>query len=252
MSKSPAESFEGLFYPGTRTLINHFGEHDPVKLASLERDISLAAALDAKLFRPIDGNFDLQHMQDIHKRFFERVYPWAGQVRDFPLFKQRPDGFYTAFAAPGDIAKLDEQLKAVMVQTNRFANLERGAYVREMAKVYQTINDMHPFREGNGRTHRYYLEALAERAGFSLKFSKVAPDAWAHAASQSSSLHSDGEKWPGRTDELQKVFAHISQPKGGSNSYVAGREGLANASTVLKLSDLQMGPRTYSSSKRIR
>ncbi|MNC24298.1 Adenosine monophosphate-protein transferase VbhT [compost metagenome] len=35
------------------------------------------------------------------------------------------------------------------------------------------INALHPFREGNGRTQRLFIEYLAEQAGYSVDFSQV-------------------------------------------------------------------------------
>jgi len=38
------------------------------------------------------------------------------------------------------------------------------------------INVLHPFREGNGRTQRAFIEYLAQSAGYDVDFSNVAPE----------------------------------------------------------------------------
>lgn len=41
---------------------------------------------------------------------------------------------------------------------------------------YERTNELHPFREGNGRTQRVFLAQLAENAGHRLDFAAVDPD----------------------------------------------------------------------------
>ena len=38
------------------------------------------------------------------------------------------------------------------------------------------INVLHPFREGNGRTQRAFIEYLAQSAGYGVDLSDVSPD----------------------------------------------------------------------------
>jgi cell filamentation protein len=250
------DKFNALFYPGTQTLINHFGEKDPTKLATLEREHTNAAAVDAKILNPVQGDFNLEHMQAIHHRIFSGVYPWAGQLRDYPLFKKRPDGLVTEFARPEEFSRINEALSAIMKDTDKFTNLAPGRYLEQIAQVYQLANEMHPFREGNGRTHRIYLDYLAERAGYRLQFSKVSPEAWNYAASMSARINlGDGERVDGRTRELEKVFSHVSNPVGGAgNAYLRGREGLApeGDKKILGISDLSAAStKSYRSTRRL-
>lgn len=237
MSSDGKKEFEALFYPGTKTLINHFNERDPATLEKLER--SMTSIADYALRQsPVPGKFDLEHMREIHRQLMGGVYPWAGQVRDFPLFKKRVDGFITEFARPEEIAGLDKRLQEIMERTQSFRGVPAGKFVEEIAKVYQTANEMHPFREGNGRTHRLYLRYLADQAGFKLNFATVSPDAWNHAASMSARINlGDGQRVAGRTTELEKVFAHISAPL-KANAYQQGREGMATKGRIMTLADL--------------
>lgn len=255
MANAGKESFESLFYPGTKTLVNHFGIQDPDKLAQVELGLSTAATYDLLKLNPVKGNFDLEHMQEIHKKLLGDLYPWAGAVRDYPLFKKRPDGFTTEFARPDEIKLLDGQLKEVMAKTENFSRILPGEYVASIAKAYQLANEMHPFREGNGRTHRIYLTYLAQQAGFELKYNTVAPEAWNYAASVSARINvGNGERIAGRTTELEKVFAHISSPLQPMNAYKQGREGLsAQSSAILTLNELAPNFRpSYSNSRRMR
>lgn len=46
-------------------------------------------------------------------------------------------------------------------------------FAAEAGVALGRINHIHPFREGNGRTQREYLDALARRAGFVLEWGGV-------------------------------------------------------------------------------
>ena len=236
-----SDKFNALFYPNTQTLVNRFNEQDAQKLAVLERHLTAQTVLGLKA-NPVKGNFDLEHMQKIHQRVFGELYPWAGQVRDYELFKKRPDGLTSEFARPNEIAVLNERLKEIMRATNNFRDVKPTEFATKIAEVYQIANEMHPFREGNGRTQRLYLDQLAKEAGFKLAYSQVEHAAWNYAASMSGqlSLGSSGDRLPGRLDELNRVFSHISVPRSEMNSYMQGRTSLdrGNQREILRLADL--------------
>ncbi len=238
--KTDQGDFDALFYAGTQTLINRFGEKDAGKLAKLERDFSALAALDARL-KPVKGDFDLAHMQAIHTKIFSEVYPWAGQIRDYPIFKKRPDGLVTEFARPDEITKLDQRIKALMQETKNFTSLKPNEFPEKIARVYQIANEMHPFREGNGRTQRIYLDYLASQVGYKLDFKLVDKEAWNYAASMSGKVNLGGDRIDGRTDELEKLFKHISKgvEKATANAYAQGRAAqTTRRAGIMTLADL--------------
>ena len=41
---------------------------------------------------------------------------------------------------------------------------------------YQRTNELHPFREGNGRTQRLFVSELCRHAGYELDFSSIDTD----------------------------------------------------------------------------
>jgi len=63
-----------------------------------------------------------------------------------------------------------------------FKKLENEKYLKytskdeiplRLAYYLSEINVLHPFREGNGRAQRLFIEYLAENAGYSVDFSQV-------------------------------------------------------------------------------
>ncbi len=59
---------------------NLVGTTNLIELNKREREITLKKQLKLQL-NPIKGNFDYQHLKDIHKALFEDVYTWAGKDR---------------------------------------------------------------------------------------------------------------------------------------------------------------------------
>lgn len=67
----------------------------PFLLMSLkERENTLVTLRMVELKNnPVEGRFDFDHMKEIHRRLFQDVYEWAGQVRqNFNAAKQDYEG----------------------------------------------------------------------------------------------------------------------------------------------------------------
>ena len=63
-----------------------------------------------------------------------------------------------------------------LAQNNLLCGLARNDFIAALVDLYQRTNELHPFREGNGRTQRVFLSQLAENAGYDLDFTAVDPD----------------------------------------------------------------------------
>lgn len=61
-------------------------------------------------------------------------------------------------------------------EVNHFCGLSRERFAEELLDLYERTNELHPFREGNGRTQRVFLAQLAQNAGYRLDFSCVDAD----------------------------------------------------------------------------
>jgi cell filamentation protein len=85
--------------------------------------------------------------------------------------------------------------------------LPKGRFVERLAHHFAKINALHPFREGNGRSTRAFLQQLARGAGYELEYEKTDAVQWNDAARQS--FH--GELRP-----LKNLFDTLSSPLPGS------------------------------------
>ena len=58
-------------------------------------------------------------------------------------------------------AQMEQRFAAIQAE-NCLTALTREEFVRGVARHICEINAIHPFREGNGRTQRMFLECLTE------------------------------------------------------------------------------------------
>ena len=87
--------------PQSGILRNKFGLNDQ---ASLDRAEANAVALRSILLEgsPLKGDFDSQHLKQIHEYLFQDVYEWAGQFRTIAMVKADyvDGGRVTRFTSP--------------------------------------------------------------------------------------------------------------------------------------------------------
>lgn len=73
-------------YPGTDVLKNRMGIRDMERLMRLEKRLTMLRIFEL-VDKPIQGKFDLKHLQSIHKYIFQDVYKWAGEIRRVDIAK---------------------------------------------------------------------------------------------------------------------------------------------------------------------
>ena len=167
-------------YEGTTCLVNKFGIRDEKKLSEIEAGITFAKAVMLEE-TPINGDFDFEHFKKIHEFLLCDLYEWAGQVRTVDISKQR-----TKFLDAASIESIGTKCFA-KVKDGYFENLSFDEFVKRIAKFYNDVNYIHPFREGNGRTQRIYFTQLIRHYGYDINFADVDTDELMIATIQASS-----------------------------------------------------------------
>ena len=130
-------------------LENKLGINDSAELARVEEKISKAKAI--KLYEDnIVEDFEVgkfSGLVKIHKFLFEELYSFAGKVRTVNIAKGN-----FRFAP---VMYLDAALKHIddMPQSN----------IDEIIEKYVEMNVAHPFREGNGRSARIWLDLILKK-----------------------------------------------------------------------------------------
>lgn len=160
-------------YPGTSILRNKFGIRDPDRLDRIER---LFVRQRAREGIPT-GNFDLKHLQAIHRHLFQDVYDWAGAVRTVEISKGGSQFQFRRYIETG-MADVHRRLR----EARFLRGLPPAAFAEAAASIIGDVNYVHPFREGNGRTQLLYLQQLARQAGHDLDFARLDRAEWMEAS----------------------------------------------------------------------
>ena len=127
-------------------LKNKLGINNPLELAREEEKITKIKA--KQLFETgILNSFEVgtfRGLSQIHKYLFEEIYEFAGKMRTENISKSN-----FRFAS---VMYLEEALKKIdeMPQSN----------FDEIVEKYIEMNIAHPFREGNGRSTRIWLDMI--------------------------------------------------------------------------------------------
>lgn len=141
-------------------LENKLGIENQIELANAEEKITKQKAL--KLFETKElDNFEVgtfEGLAQIHKYLFEEIYEFAGKVRKENISKSN-FRFVSAMYLKEALNKIDE-----MPQTT----------FDEIIEKYVEMNVAHPFREGNGRSARIWLDLiLKKQIGKVVDWSKI-------------------------------------------------------------------------------
>lgn len=131
------------------TLKNKFGITDSAELARTEEKISKKKAVELFEYRLLDkleaGKFSA--LTEIHKYLFDEIYDFAGIVRDV------------------NIAKGNFRFAPVMYLSASLAHIDNmpQSTFDEIIEKYVEMNAAHPFREGNGRSTRIWLDVILKK-----------------------------------------------------------------------------------------
>ena len=131
------------------TLENRLEIRDPAELARLEEKFGKKKAVElfdsSKLDQLEAGSFAA--LQEIHKTLFDDIYDFAGEVRTVNL------------------SKGNFRFAPVMYLDAALANVEKmpQSTFDEIVEKYVEMNVAHPFREGNGRSMRIWLDLMFKK-----------------------------------------------------------------------------------------
>lgn len=207
------DAWAAYFYPETfdeatryGTLRNLLGLRDAGELAHAEylasawreQDLARGAAI-------IPQTFDAGHLSAIHRHLLQDVYEWAGQWRTVELAKGKG-----AFASIefGDV-KLHLEYARRGVHDRSWMQMGQREFAEAAGEVFAHINQAHPFREGNGRASKVFMNHVAQLAGRELDYRLISPAVWNAAAE--ASRPPVGEFTP-NGQPMATLFAAIARP----------------------------------------
>ncbi|MEV3901352.1 Fic family protein [Mycobacterium sp. NPDC050551] len=176
------------FIPGTTVLRNEFGVTSAETLDDLEFVATAGRMVLWLRPAPDRPHVDDLDMRVIHRYLFRDVYSWAGEYRTTEL-RRGEQHFAWRSSIAGRMDTVHDAAREVSAACDG-ADASRVAY--EMARIYADYNQIHPFREGNGRTGAALLQIVARRCGRSLDLGRISRDEWYAAAKDSMPFRRDG------------------------------------------------------------
>lgn len=163
MSKSYKYLDSSFVYidPATGLLTNLLNITDPDVLLFVESG-AVAKRLNELYDKPLQIH-SINELFTIHKHLFQDIYSWAGKQRTVEISKDGKQFFLLAYFDAG-LRYIDSQIAAYkLIPKNNKADI-----ALKLAEILDSINYMHPFREGNGRTQREFLRLLALEKSYAL------------------------------------------------------------------------------------
>ena len=150
---------EDEYYPGTSVLINLEDIRDPEAL--LERETELQLAAYEAIFSSFDEGLtpDLPFFYYLHHLTFSPLFVWAGRPRTVGIAKGG-----TPFCPPQNIDSMMSSLFTELEREHWLEGLDLDSFIGRAAYYICEINAVHPFREGNGRAIRFYVDVLSAKA----------------------------------------------------------------------------------------
>lgn len=145
------------------TLENKLGITDSAELSRVEEKLTKKKAVELFESGYLDSlnSGTYESLAKIHKYLFEDIYVFAGKIRDV------------------NIAKGNFRFASVMYLKAALENVEKmpQSTFDEIIEKYVEMNIAHPFREGNGRSTRIWLDLMLKKEiGLVIDWSKVDKD----------------------------------------------------------------------------
>lgn len=156
-------------YQNTDILINKLNIINDKDLYNAERELVLLRNHEL-LDNPLKGNFDFIHLKNIHRFLFQDIYRWAGEIRNCNIAKN------DLFCLSNHIENYATEIFNKLISKKYLIEYDFDNKIIELVKLFSDINALHPFREGNGRTQREFIEQLAFINGIKLDLTVISQE----------------------------------------------------------------------------
>jgi len=177
-------------YPDSKVLKNKFGITVGAELRPVEAAFVAARRTEIAAGLGPEKTFNAAYLKALHQHLFQDVYEWAGKTRGekVPLsdgtvaseteFNKDGKDYLYARLLPPSFQQFDTNLQ----ENNYWQGKDSADFGRAVTDIITDFTAMHPFRKGNGRVLRIFLEELAKQAGHALDFSVISRERMRHAA----------------------------------------------------------------------
>lgn len=133
---------------------------------------------------PVRGSFDVEHLKALHAYIFQDLlHHRPGEMRadtsgwsKFRVLEGSGNGHEVHYAHDS-IERRAGNILRDLGGPAALSALQPDAFASRMAKLYDDLDHVHSFREGNSRTLREFTRSLAQASGYNLDWTPTSVDA---------------------------------------------------------------------------
>lgn len=142
-------------YTGKSCVLRNLANIEDGKVLLAYESLKVSKRVEELFENPIKLK-DADSLLTIHHYLFQDVYEWAGKIRTVNISKSgKPffngERFNTAF----------QYVDNLIAEYRKIKEGDKQQLSNKLAEILDSVNFLHPFREGNGRTQREFLRTLA-------------------------------------------------------------------------------------------
>ena len=115
---------------------------------------TIAARLSDLRLRPVPGAYDSSHLQQIHARIFQDLFPWAGQLRE-----QQSSSLTSSL----------DVLFDRLARENRLKGLDGDEWLKRSTEYFSELSAIEPFIDGNELAALEFFRQLAGENNVALR-----------------------------------------------------------------------------------
>lgn len=155
-------------YEESNVLKNKLNIKTQEELDDAEADYVVYRLKDLAM-NPMPGEYNTEHLLNMHYYIFQDLYEWAGEPRIISIYKEEDilGGMSVEYSDPFDITKDIHFILADMRQ-KPWKEMDRKQASTEFCVSLAKLWKVHPFREGNTRTTITFCCQYADEIGLKI------------------------------------------------------------------------------------
>ena len=144
-----------LLYTNKNGVLHNIAKIDDEKILIAFESFKVSKRIEELSEKSVEIK-DSNSLLTIHHYLFQDVYEWAGKVRTVNISKDGKPFF------DGERFNMGfKYIDNLILEYRALNKTNRKGIAHKLAEILDTVNYLHPFREGNGRTQREFLRVLA-------------------------------------------------------------------------------------------
>lgn len=155
-------------YENSQVLKNKLNIRIQEELDDAEADYVVYRLKDLAM-NPMPGEYNTEHLLQMHHYIFQDLYEWAGESRIIAIYKEEDvlGGMSVEYSDPFDITK-DIHFILTDMRQKPWKEMDRKQATVEFCDSLARLWKVHPFREGNTRTTITFCCQYADEIGLKI------------------------------------------------------------------------------------